>query len=143
MGDQARILVGLTDEPITGDRLQRETGDPGCGALVTFLGTVRDEHHGRAVERLDYSAYPAMAEREMRKIAEEIVERWEARVVVILHRTGTLGIGEVSVGIGLSFPHRRESFEALRHAIDTFKESVPIWKREHFTDGEAVWVEGS
>ena len=137
------IVIEITDDPITADALVARVADPGAGALVTFLGTVRDEHHGRAVDRLDYAAYGGMAEKEMRKIALSVRERFGALHVVIVHRLGTLEVGEVSIGIALSFPHRKESFDALRTVIDTFKETVPIWKREHFTDGEAVWVEGS
>lgn len=137
------IDVALTEEPILAEPLSQAVIVPSAGASVLFLGTVRDEHHGRAVDRLDYKAYAPMALLEMRKIAETIVERWEAKRVVIHHRLGTLEIGEASIGIALSFPHRVDSFEALRYSIDTFKETVPIWKREHFRDGEAVWVEGS
>ena len=137
------IDIALTDSPILADPLAKRVIVPATGASVLFLGTVREEHHGRAVDRLDYKAYEPMALREMQKIGEAIVERWRAKRVVIHHRLGTLQIGEASIGIALSFPHRVDSFEALRYAIDTFKQTVPIWKREHFTDGEAVWVEGS
>lgn len=137
------ISIEITREPIDAAALAATVSDPGCGATVTFLGTVRDEHHGRAVLRLDYDAYAGMAEREMRAIAEQVVERWSVRRVTIVHRLGTLEVGEASIGIALSLPHRADGFDALRHVIDTFKQTVPIWKREHFADGEAVWVEGS
>lgn len=137
------IEVELTEEPILAEPLKERVADPSTGATVEFLGTVRNEHHGRAVDRLEYAAYPAMALSEMRKIAEEIRARWSVVRVVIVHRLGRLEIGEASIGIALSLPHRVEAFDALRYAIDTFKETVPIWKKEFFQDGEAVWVEGS
>ena len=137
------IEIELTREVIEAGTLAARVADPGCGATVEFLGTVRDEHHGRAVDRLDYDAYGPMAEKEMRRIAEELLRRWPVRRACIVHRLGTLEIGEASIGIALSLPHRADAFDALRFAIDRFKETVPIWKREHFSDGEAVWVEGS
>ncbi len=137
------IQIELTKTPITSDPLAARVADSGAGATVSFLGTVRDEHHGRAVDRLEYDAYGSMAQSEMRKIAETIRERWSVKRVVMVHRLGMLEIGEVSIGIALSLPHRVEAFDALRYAIDTFKETVPIWKREYFRDGESIWVEGS
>ncbi len=137
------IHIELRSEPILSDQLSLHVADPGCGATVTFLGTVRDTHHGKSVDRLEYAAYPSMAESEMRKIAEELIRRWSAKSVAIVHRLGVLEIGETSIGIAISLPHRAESFEALKFAIDTFKETVPVWKREFFSNGEAVWVEGS
>ena len=88
-------------------------------------------------------AYPQMARVQMRAIAEQLRERWPVRKLAIVHRLGTLAIGEASILIALTLAHREEGFEALRHAIDTFKETVPIWKKEVFADGEAQWVEGS
>lgn len=121
----------------------RRVEDPGCGAFVVFSGTVRDEHHGKQVDRLEYSAYAPMARAKMLEIAETARERWPLRKVAIIHRLGTLEIGEMSILIILALPHRKEGFAALEYCIDRFKEIVPIWKKEHFTDGEAVWVEGS
>ena len=137
------IHIELTSEPILSNQLSQLVSDPGCGATVTFLGTVRDEHYGKPVDRLEYAAYSSMAESEMKKIAEELICRWSAKSVSMVHRLGVLEIGETSIGIAISFPHRAESFEALKFAIDTFKETVPIWKREFFSNGEAIWVEGS
>lgn len=137
------LQVELTHEPIDPSALAGRVRDRATGATAIFLGTVRDEHHGRPVLRLDYEAYAPMALREMRRIAEELRERFPARRVAIVHRLGTLEIGEASIGIAISLPHRADSFAALRFAIDAFKERVPIWKREHFADGESHWVEGS
>lgn len=137
------FIIELTEQTLTVDATVARLADPGCGAFVTFIGTVRNEHHGRAVERLDYTAYAPMAELEMRKIAHELASRWPIRQLAILHRLGRLEIGEASIVIVLALPHRKESFEALQFAIDRFKETVPIWKKEHFTDGDVQWVEGS
>lgn len=142
MGTEA-LQVELTREPIDPRALAERVADGATGATAIFLGTVRESHHGRGVLRLDYEAYAEMALREMRKIAEELREKFPVRRAAIIHRLGTLEIGEVSIGIALSLPHRADSFAALKHAIDTFKERVPIWKREHFADGESEWVEGS
>jgi molybdopterin synthase catalytic subunit len=137
------IEVVLTREPIDPSALARRVADGATGATAIFLGTVRDEHRGRPVLRLDYEAYAPMALREMRRIAAELRERFPVRRAAIVHRLGTLEIGEASICIALSLPHRADSFAALRFAIDTFKDQVPIWKREHFADGESLWVEGS
>ncbi|MGE3165504.1 MAG: molybdenum cofactor biosynthesis protein MoaE [Planctomycetota bacterium] len=116
---------------------------PDCGAVLSFLGNVRNEHHGRAVRHLEYSAYAPMAQAKMAQIASELVSRWPIRNVAIVHRLGRLEVGETSILIALALPHRREGFDALRYAIDTFKQVVPIWKKEHFADGTAAWVQGS
>lgn len=137
------VEVELTREPIDPRALAHRVADPMTGASALFLGTVRNEHHGRAVLRLDYEAYAPMALSEMKKIGAELVSRDGISRVAIVHRLGTLEIGEVSIGIAISLPHRTEAFDALRFAIDTFKARVPIWKREHFDDGESNWVEES
>lgn len=133
------LIEGAIDIPAT----LAKAASPDCGALVTFLGTVRNEHYGRAVRYLEYSAYAPMALAKMDQIASELTSRWPITHVAMVHRLGRLEIGEASILIALSLPHRREGFDALRHAIDTFKQAVPIWKKEHFEDGTAIWVEGS
>ena len=112
------------------------------GAISVFLGTVRNENAGRSVSHLEYEAYAGMAEREMERVAAEARERFGITRIVIVHRTGRLEIGEVSVAIVVAAPHRANAMDACRFAIDTVKASVPIWKREHFTDGTSVWIEG-
>jgi molybdopterin synthase catalytic subunit len=112
----------------------------GCGAIVSFLGTVRDISRGRRIERLEYEAYPGMAEKRMIEIGETIAARWPGTRAAIAHRVGTLGIGEVAVAIAVSAPHRPEAFEACRYAIDRLKQTVPIWKKEFTVEGE-YWVE--
>jgi len=109
------------------------------GGTVVFIGAVRNNTKGRPVVRLEFEAYAPMATSEMRKIAERVGERWSAERVAIHHRVGVLDIGEIAVIIALATPHRQAAFEACQYAIDTLKETVPIWKKEIFEDGE-VWV---
>jgi len=119
--------------------LEREVGDPGAGAIVTFVGTTRRENVGRKVIRLEYEAYESMALSEMRKLARQAGERWPIVRIAIAHRVGLVNIGETSVAIAVSAAHRAEAFEACRFAIDRLKEIVPIWKKEYFEGGE-IWV---
>jgi molybdopterin converting factor subunit 1 len=110
-----------------------------AGAIVTFTGTVRDHARGRSVVALDYEAYPEAAEKMLAQIGDEIRERWGIERVAISHRTGYLTPGEASVVIAVASPHRGEAFAACAFAIERIKEIVPIWKKEHYTDG-ATWV---
>ncbi|MDX1940356.1 MAG: molybdenum cofactor biosynthesis protein MoaE [Saprospiraceae bacterium] len=111
----------------------------GAGAVDVFIGTVRDQTQGRKVVQLEYEAYEPMAISEMRKIAESAMHRWPVQRIAIHHRVGTLKIGDAAVVIAVSTPHRAEAFEACKWIIDTIKQTVPIWKKEIFEDGE-VWV---
>jgi molybdopterin synthase catalytic subunit len=113
--------------------------DPATGAAVTFVGTTRDHHDGRAVTALEYEAYREMALAEMRKIGETAKQRWPISAIAIVHRVGTVPIGEASVVIAVSSAHRVAAFAACHFAIDRLKEIVPIWKKEHFDSGE-VWI---
>ncbi len=113
--------------------------DAGAGALVTFVGTVRDNARGRKVQWLDYEAYPEAAEKMLARIGNEMRDRWPLLKVAIEHRTGKLGIGEASVVIAVSSAHRDAAFEASAYAIERIKEIVPIWKKEFYEDGE-IWV---
>lgn len=129
---------------ITSDRLNSQTcidlvSDDGSGGLVVFIGNVRNKTKDKSVEFLDFESYEPMALKEMQKIAEEAISRWNLHDMVIHHRIGKVPIGEEAVIIACSSPHRKESFEACEYAIDTLKETVPIWKKEVFEDGE-VWV---
>ena len=113
---------------------------PRHGAVVLFLGVVRENSPtGKTVEYLEYEAYAGMAEQEMEAIAAEIEVRWERSAIAIVHRTGRLTIGEASVGIAVATPHRAAAFEACHYAIDRIKETVPVWKKEVFSDG-SQWV---
>ena len=130
----------LTDRALDVEEAVMRVTGPGMGGIVTFVGTVRDNARGREIRHLEYEAYPEMAEREMQKIADEAGRRWPGVVVAIGHRAGVLAIGEVAVVIAAAAPHRGEAFDACRFAIDTLKETVPIWKKEVATDGE-YWVD--
>lgn len=132
-------LVALTDQPIDLNALFSFVSSPKAGALVSFLGTVRDNNKGRGVDALTYEAYRPMAEKELRRLVWEMRERWSLCKVAIVHRFGTLSVGEISVAIVVSAPHRSDAFDAARYAIERLKEIVPIWKREHFTDGTTQW----
>jgi molybdopterin synthase catalytic subunit len=115
---------------------------PGCGAVATFLGLVRDQNAGRRVLWLDYEAYPPLALRSFELIGGEALTRWPSMRLAIHHRTGRLEIGEASVAIAAASPHRRDAFAACRYAIERIKQIAPIWKHEHFEDGD-VWIEGA
>ena len=115
-----------------------EVGD--AGAIVHFLGVVRNNTEGREVSYLEYEAYPPMAEKKMAEIAQEIHEKWGLDRVAMIHRVGRLEIGEVSVVVAVASPHRKEAFEACHYAMNRLKQIVPIWKREVWADGEEEWV---
>lgn len=112
---------------------------PGAGGIVVFVGTVRDQTKGKSVKHLEFESYEVMALREMQKIADIAIDRWSLHRMVIHHRLGLVPIEEEAVVIACSSAHRKEAFEACQYAIDTLKETVPIWKKEVFEDGE-VWV---
>ena len=119
-------------------RLRRPDGAvrrPDCGGVVLFLGTVRDLTDGRVTVALDYEAYPGMAEKKLAEIEQETRRRWPVGEIALVHRLGRLDVGEVSVAVAVSCPHRAEAFEACRFAIDRLKELVPIWKKENWADG--------
>lgn len=133
------VTIDITDRPISVDRLLEAAADSRAGAVAVFLGVVRDNARGRRVRYLTYEAYEALARRELQRIAAASLERWPITRVAIAHRTGRLEVGEISVAIAVSAPHRAEAFEAARWAIDTLKQTVPIWKKEVWEGGEA-WV---
>jgi molybdopterin synthase catalytic subunit len=112
---------------------------PQSGGIDVFIGTVRDQTKGKKVVRLEFEAYEKMALNEMKKIADEMMKQWPIHKILIHHRVGVLQVGEVPVVIAVSASHRAAAFEACRYAIDTLKETVPIWKKEVFEDGEE-WV---
>ena len=135
-------MVRLQREPIRPEELIAAVRSDGDGAVATFVGVVRDHNRGRRVLRLEYHAYDSMAASEMQRIEDEVRERFDVSDVVLVHRLGTLAIGEASVAIAVAAPHRAAAFAGCRHAIERLKESVPIWKKEVFEGGEA-WIEGS
>ena len=130
----------ISDQPLDVGAVIAKVSGSGMGGIVTFLGAVRDEARGHAILRLEYEAYLGMAEREMDRIIAEVAERWPGTRLAIAHRVGQLAVGELAVVIAAAAPHRAEAFAACRHAIDTLKETVPIWKKEYATDGEC-WVD--
>jgi molybdopterin synthase catalytic subunit len=137
-GDEPRCT--LSAEPLDIGRVVARVVGPDAGGIVTFVGVVRDASRGHAIRHLEYEAYPGMAEREMEKIADAAAAQWPGARVAMAHRTGHLAIGEIAVVIAASAPHRPEAFAACRYAIDTLKQTVPIWKKEVAVDGE-YWVE--
>lgn len=132
-------LIHLTEAPLSPAETYELVRSDSCGAVDMFIGTVRNQTQGRPVRRLEFEAYAPMAVRQMRKIADRVRDTWPIDQMVIHHRVGTLQIGDIAVIIAVSSPHRAASFDACRFAIDSLKESVPIWKKEIFTDG-AQWV---
>ncbi len=131
----------LLREPIDMTGLIQQVRGGDDGAIVTFDGFVRNHSHGRETLYLEYEAYESMAIAKMKEIAEQAHERFRIHRFAIAHRLGRLEIGETSVFIAVSAPHRAAAFEACRFAIDTLKRTVPIWKKEFFADG-AVWADG-
>jgi len=139
----SRKAARLTREVIDPAEIVRSVGEAGAGAVALFLGTVRDNSEAGRVLRIEYEAYEPMAEKRLAEAERDVRRRWPATTgVKIMHRLGSLGVGEVSVAVAVSSPHRAEAFEACRHAIETIKHEVPIWKREKLGDGSEVWVEG-
>ena len=138
-GDDGGGPYLVTAEPLSADALLRAVIHPGAGGIVLFLGVVRDNNDGRDVHFLEYEAYGAAAEASMRRIGRDAEARWPGVRVAAAHRTGRVEIGEASVLVAASAPHRAEAFEAARHVIDTLKAETPIWKKEVFEGGE-VWI---
>jgi molybdopterin synthase catalytic subunit len=132
-------LFRVTTDPLDPQAIEASVADPSCGAIVTFIGTVRDTARGKAVTALDYEAYAPAAEKMLRRIGDEMRARWAIRRIAMVHRTGLLRVGEASVVIAVSAPHREDAFDACRYAIARIKEIVPIWKKEHYADG-ATWI---
>jgi molybdopterin synthase catalytic subunit len=133
-------LVEITTAPLREQAVVEALGDPGAGGIALFSGVVRNATGGRRVKFLEYEAHAPMALAKMREIAAQVRQRWpDVARVALVHRLGRLEIGESSVVVGVSSPHRGQAFEACRFAIDTLKEIVPVWKKEYFEDGE-VWV---
>ncbi len=137
------MRVALVRSPIDVARLAAEVADPSVGATTLFLGTVRDSNEGRAVTGIEYRAYEPMAERELRTIAAEASERFGGAHIVVEHRLGTLGLGEVSVGIATAHARRAPALDAQRYVVEELKRRVPIWKLELYADGTREWVDPS
>lgn len=136
-------MIRLTHDPIDYHALTESVRTPRCGAVTLFLGTVRDLTGDQVTVFLDYEAYAPMAEKKMAEIEGEVRQRWAVGEIGLVHRLGRLGVGEVSVAVAVSAPHRDTAFDACRYAIDTLKQLVPIWKRENAPDGSGEWVHQS
>jgi len=133
------VLCKIIQAPINMQELTDFVADPGAGAMATFVGMTRNTNEGRQVTRLEYECYPGMAEKEMEKIAAEVLRRWPIKKIAIVHRLGQVDIGEASVAIAVSSGHRHAAFEACHYAINQLKETVPIWKKELYKGGE-LWI---
>jgi molybdopterin synthase catalytic subunit len=134
-------VIRLTHEPIDYHALTESVRRPGCGGVALFLGTVRDLTGDEVTEALEYEAYAGMAEKKLAEVEAETRARWPIGDVALVHRLGRLEVGEVSVAVAVSCPHRAEAFEACRFAIDRIKEVVPIWKKDLRPDGSSEWVD--
>jgi molybdopterin synthase catalytic subunit len=133
-------MIRLTSDPIDYAELTESVRSTASGAVVLFLGTVRELTDGRRTVALDYDAYSPMAEVKLQELETEARGRWPVDQIAIVHRVGHLELGEVSVAVAVSCPHRHDALEAARFLIDTLKVTVPIWKKENWSDGTTEWV---
>ncbi len=144
MGEEAKnksmTMIELTDLPIDPQTVLAAVASPAAGAVVLFLGTTREFTAGRQTVYLDYECYPEMARKKMQELTDEAAQRWSLVGCAIIHRLGRVALGETSVAIAVSSPHRQVAFEAGQWLIDTLKQVVPIWKQEHWSDGSTEWV---
>jgi molybdopterin synthase catalytic subunit len=135
-------LAELRDEPLSVDEVMRAVTDAAAGGITVFTGVVRDHDQGRPVQRLTYSAHPSAAD-ELHRVAGKIAAGYDLCGVAVLHRLGTLGVGEIAVIVAVSSPHRGDAFDACRALVDEVKSAVPIWKHQQFGNGESEWVNGA
>jgi len=132
-------LAELRETPLSADEVLSAVADPAAGGVALFVGTVRDNDHGRGVIRLGYSAHPSAAA-ELRRVAEKVAATFGAVAVAAVHRVGDLEIGDLAVVVAVACGHRGSAFDACRALIDEVKQAVPIWKHQRFADGESEWV---
>jgi molybdopterin synthase catalytic subunit len=137
------MRAAVVARPLDAVALLAAVGSSTQGASVLFIGTVRDMNDGRSVTALDYRAYTPMAERELVRIIDEAELAWPGAHVACEHRIGALALGDASVIVAASHPHRAEAFEACRFVIEQLKLRLPVWKREHYADGDLAWVENT
>lgn len=133
-------MIQLNHDPIDSSAVIESVQSPAAGAVVLFLGTTREFTAGRQTESLDYESYGEMAFRKLEELEQEARQQWSLTELTIVHRLGHLGLGEASVAIAVSAPHRKDAFTAGQWLIDTLKEIVPIWKKENWADGTSEWV---
>lgn len=134
-------MFEISKAPIDVDSLRRGLMDSSCGGYTAFEGWVRDHHQGRAVSGLQYEAYAELAKEEGLRILAEAEERFGPVRLACVHRIGELSVGELAVWVGAAAPHRDEAFKACRYVIDELKQRLPIWKKEHYIEGESAWVD--
>ena len=132
-------LIAIRDAELSLDEVRAAVASPGAGGIALFVGAVRDHDHDQGVTGLSYTAHPS-AQAELRRVAEEIAEKFGVVALAAVHRVGDLGVGDLAVVVAVSCPHRAEAFDACRALIDELKASVPIWKHQRFTDGTSEWV---
>ena len=133
-------MFQISSTPLDASAIREQVLDPASGGFASFEGWVRNHHQGRAVERLEYEAYPLLAEKEGKRIIEEAREKFEIVQAACVHRTGPVEIGGLAVVVCVSAHHRDAAFDACRYIIDEVKARVPVWKKEHFADGSSGWV---
>ena len=132
-------LIAIRESELSVDEVRAAVADPVAGGIALFAGAVRDIDHDQGVTGLSYTAHPS-AQAELRRVAEEIAEKFGVVALAAVHRVGDLGVGDLAVVVAVSCPHRAEAFDACRALIDELKASVPIWKHQRFTDGTTEWV---
>jgi molybdopterin synthase catalytic subunit len=133
-------MIELTNQPIDPSAILARVASNDAGGVVLFLGTTREFTGGRRTESLDYECYPAMAEKKLAELEALAHSRWPLVGCAIVHRLGHLELGEASIAIAVSSPHRQAAFEAGKWLIDTIKQDIPIWKQENWADGTSEWV---
>lgn len=133
-------MIQLTRDPIDYSAIVESLRNASSGAVVLFLGTVREMSEGKAVDSLEYEAYPAMAEKQLAEVVATAAAKWPIQRSAVVHRYGHLQLGDIAVAVAVATAHRAEAFESARWIMDTIKVVVPIWKREHWADGRASWV---
>lgn len=131
--------INISDKTLSIDEAYQFVLDAECGGNCLFIGTVRNKNKGKTVTHLDFESYEPMAIKEMDKIADQCLEKFDIKHVAIHHRSGHVGLTDIAVIIAVASPHRVDAFEACKYAIDTLKDTVPIWKKEHLEDG-SYWV---
>jgi molybdopterin synthase catalytic subunit len=132
-------LAEIRDAPLSVDEVLNAVSDPAAGGVAVFVGTVRDQDHGRSVVRLGYSAHPSAAA-ELRRVAEKVAASHGATAVAAVHRVGDLAVGDLAVVVAVACPHRAEAFDACRALIDDLKLTVPVWKHQQYASGDSDWV---
>ncbi len=130
----------ITQEAILPEVFLKTMPGPESGALATFFGIVRNHHEGKKVRQLHYECYPSMAQQQIERIKTRVTQRWELQEINILHRVGTLAVGEIAVAVSVASAHRAEAFAACSAVVDAIKHEVPIWKKEFYMDGTQAWV---